>query len=320
MKRKIITGAELGIADRDVVVSGRLLRVAAIRDEEWVQGQPVEDPEKFLSRLTQRGAVADLFAFTRALPETERRYPHHVEMENAAVAPCADFKKWWDGLPQESRKNVRRSERRGVTVRRAVFDDALVAGISVIYNETPLRQGRKFWHYGKPLDRVKAENATYLDRGIFIGAYFEESLVGFIKMVRVNSVCRIMQILSLDAHVDKRPTNALLAKAVEFAHADGATHLVYGRYVYGNKENSPMTEFKRRNGFERLEYPRYFVPLTARGRLALAAGLHRGAARLLPEPVTNLLLTVRQSLYRRTLAKTAKESDSGNDVDKRERV
>ena len=41
---------------------------------------------------------------------------------------------------------------------------AFSRGISNVYNETPIRQGRKFWHYGKSFDQVKAANATYLDR------------------------------------------------------------------------------------------------------------------------------------------------------------
>ena len=97
------------------------------------------------------------------------------------------------------------------------FDDQLVRGISDIYNETPIRQGRKFWHYGKSFEQVKAENATYPDRSEFIGAFFNGELIGFIKFVMVNNVARIMQIVSLEAHTDKRPTNALLAKAVEIA-------------------------------------------------------------------------------------------------------
>ena len=41
-------------------------------------------------------------------------------------------------------------------MRRVPFDDALVRGISRIYDETPTRQGRRFWHYGKDLDAAKA--------------------------------------------------------------------------------------------------------------------------------------------------------------------
>ncbi len=283
----------------DLVVAGKVFRAATIRDEEWLEGEVIADPEALVSSL-RSARRADIFSFARPLPECEPRYNFHFEWDNVAVADLAKgFKPWWEGLPQETRKNVRRSQRRGVTVSRVEFNDDLVRGISNIYNETPLRQGRKFPHYRKSLERVKAENATYLDRGVLIGAFFEGKLIGFIKMVRVNGLARIMQIVSLDAHTDKRPTNALLAKAVEISCEQQATHLIYGKYVYGTKENSPVTEFKRRNGFERLNYPRYFVPLTRTGALAIRCRLHLGLAKIIPEGVTNLYLSARAAIYRR---------------------
>jgi hypothetical protein len=275
------------------------VRIAAFHDEEWIEGETVAEPEA-LVRSLRSGPPADIFTFVRPLPERESRYSFHVEWDNVAVANlAAGFKPWWEGLPQETRKNVRRSQRRGVTVSRVEFNDDLVRGISDIYNETPLRQGRRFPHYGKSFERVKEENATYLDRSVLIGAFFEGKLIGFIKMVRVNGLTRIMQIVSLEAHTDKRPTNALLAKAVEICCEQRATHLIYGKYVYGKKENSPVTEFKRRNGFERLNFPRYYVPLTKTGALAVRCGLHLGLAQIIPEGLTNLYLSARAAIYRR---------------------
>ena len=274
------------------------VRIAAIQDEEWIEGEPVAEPESFI-RSWQRTSPADIFAFARPLPHCEPCYPFHFEWDNVAVAKLGEFAQWWDSLPQETRKNVRRSQRRGVTVTRVNFDDQLVRGISNIYNETPIRQGRKFWHYRKRFEQVKAGNATYLDRSEFVGAFFNGELIGFIKFVMVNNVARIMQIVSMEAHTDKRPTNAVLAKAVEICCEKRATHLVYGKYVYGKKESSSVTEFKRRNGFERLSFPRYYVPLTRVGTLAIHCGLHRGLAQLVPEKVTSLFLAMRAAIYRR---------------------
>jgi hypothetical protein len=204
-------------------------------------------------------------------------------------------------LPQETRKNVRRSQRRGVTVSSVPFSDQFVRDISRIYNETPIRQGRKFWHYGETFEQVKTANATYLDRSEFIGAFFDGELIGFLKFVVFNNVARIMQILSLEAHADKRPTNALLARAVETCCESSISHLVYGKYVYGNKEKSPVTEYKRRNGFKRFEFPRYYVPLTQRGSLAIRYRLHRGITQLVPEVIITLFLTTRAAIYRHGL-------------------
>lgn len=272
--------------------------IAAVRDAEWIEGEGVRDPQAYICDLRGKSR-ADIFTFARPLPHSEPCHPFHFEWDNVAVTKIGAFSEWWEQLPQETRKNVRRAHRRGVTVSRVVFDAQLVRGISRIYNETPIRQGRKFWHYGKSLDQVQAENATYLDRSEFIGAFVDGELIGFIKFVLVNNVARIMQIVSLEAHTDKRPTNALLAKAIEVCCERGVSHLVYGKYVYGKKENSPVTEFKRRNGFERFSFPRYYVPLTAVGTMAIRCRLHQGLAQFVPEKITSLFLAIRAAIYRR---------------------
>jgi hypothetical protein len=275
-----------------------LLSLAVIQGEEWIEGEPVADPEA-LVRSLQEAPPADIFSFARPLLASEPPYPFHFEWDNAAVAELSEFSQWWDSLPQETRKNVRRAQRRGVSVREVEFDDKLVSGITRIYNETPIRQGRKFLHYGKSFDQVKVANATYLGRSKFIGAFFNNELIGFIKFVMVNNVARIMQILAMEAHADKRPTNALLAKAIGVCCENGATHFIYGKYVYGRKQTSPVTEFKRRNGFEQVDFPRYYIALTGLGAFAIRCGLHRGLAHLLPENVTKVFLTARAAIYRR---------------------
>jgi hypothetical protein len=282
----------------NVVITRGFIRSAAIQDEEWTEGELFAEPEAFIRSL-QSAPPADIFTFARPLPNCERCHPFHFEWDNVAVVRLSEFAHWWKSLPQETRKNVRRSQRRGVTTSRVNFDDQLVDGIIRIYNETPIRQGRKFWHYGKSFEQVKTGNATYLDRSEFIGAFFNGELIGFIKFVMVNNVARIMQIVSMEAHTDKRPTNALLAKAVEICCEKPATHLIYGKYVYGKKESSPITEFKRRNGFERLNFPRYYVSLTRVGALAIRCSLHRGLAQIVPEKVTSLFLATRAAIYRR---------------------
>jgi hypothetical protein len=289
-----------GLDYRLVTSRHGLVRLATINDEEWIEGEPVADPKIFVRRMRDM-PPADIFSFARPLPACEPCYPYQFDWDNAAAVRTADFADWWDSLPQETRKNVRRSQRRGVEVSSVVFSDQFVGGIAKIYNETPFRQGRRFWHYGKSFEQVKTANATYLDRSEFIGAFFDGKLIGFMKFVVVNKVARVMQILSLEAHADKRPTNALLAKAIEICCQTGISHLIYGKHVYGNKESSPVTEFKRRNGFERLDFPRYYVPLTRRGAFAIRYRLYRGITEVVPETFVTLFLTTRAAIYRHGL-------------------
>ena len=218
-----------------------------------------------------------------------------------AAVPLTTFDDWWKELPQATRKNVRRSERRGVAVRVSSLDQQLAQGIKSIYDETPIRQGRRFWHYGKDVERVLRENSTYSERSDFIAAFHQEELIGFIKLVYVGKTAQIMQILSKNQHFDKRPANALLAQAVEVCCRKGMSFFVYGKYIYGNKSDSELIEFKRRNGFKQIEYPRYYVPLSPLGRLAIKCGLHRGWRSWLPPRMESLLLDLRSKYYARRL-------------------
>jgi hypothetical protein len=97
----------------------------------------------------------------------------------------------------------------------------------------------------------------------------------------------------MNGHYDKRPMNALIAKAVELCEQKGISHLVYGQFIYGNRRQSSFLEFKRRNGFEQINFPRYFVPLTLKGELFVRLRLYRGLSGLLPEPILQPLLNFR---------------------------
>jgi hypothetical protein len=171
--------------------------------------------------------------------------------------------------------------------------DEFVKGIEQIYNESPIRQGKKFWHYGKSFDEVKRDNGTYQDMSIFIGSYFENELVGFLKFVIDGEVAKIMQILSKFAYFSKSPTNALIAKAVEVCESRKIKYLIYGKHTYGKKDESSLINFKENNGFRKIEIPRYYVPMTTKGHIALKFGIHKGVANLLPGRVTNALIYLR---------------------------
>jgi hypothetical protein len=281
------------ICGRTVVVTGKRIRMAQVKDEELVEGVIVEDPELFLAKLKESELKADFFTFAQRPPAITPKYGYHLEWDNWAVTPTTSFKAWWENLPQESRKNVRRAARRGVVVKIAPLDDNLVNGVHGIYNETPVRGGRLFWHFGKDFETIKRGLTTYLDRSDFIGAYWNEELIGFIKIAYVDQVATLMHIISMNAHYDKRPMNALIAKAVEFCEQKGISHLVYGQFVYGNNRRSSFVEFKRRNGFEEVNFPRYYIPLTLKGEAFIRLRLYRGLGGLIPEPILQPLLSFR---------------------------
>ena len=287
------------VCGQTVVVTGGWLRTAAVKDEELVEKQIVEDPIEFIQRLKESRLRADIFSFAQKLPEVTPKYHYHFEWDNLAVIPITCFNDWWEKrLPQEARKNVRRSAKRGVVVRPVQFSDELVKGIHEIYNESRIRQGVPFRHFGKDFETIKREMATYLDRSEFQGAYLDEELIGFTKMVYVDRNASIIHIISKMEHHDKRPMNALVAGAVKSCESKSMQFLVYRKFVYSGNTDSSLTEFKRRNGFEEIKFPRYYLPLNAKGTLAIKAGLHRGLKNVLPMPMMKLLRDLRSRYYR----------------------
>jgi hypothetical protein len=285
------------IDGRTVVAKGGWIQTASIYDEPLAEGELVRDPKTFVAELKKSGLKADVLTFFQRPPDLTPKYDYHIEWDNYAAVPISTYEDWWEKrLPQEARKNTRRSAKRGVIVKTVPYDDELVRGIHKLCNETPVRQGRPFWHYGKDFETVKREHGTYLERSEFIGAYFQDELIGFIKMVYVDRVAFILHILAFNSHYDKRPMNAMLAKCVEVCVQKGLGFFVYDKYVYGNKKDSSLVEFKRRNGFAQIDFPRYYIPLTLKGRIYVALRLYRGVVGLLPAPLLKLALNIRDRL------------------------
>jgi hypothetical protein len=56
------------------------------------------------------------------------------------------------------------------------------------------------------------ENATYLERSEFLGAYLNDGLIGFIKIIYVDKIATLIQSISKIEHRDKRATNAFLLR------------------------------------------------------------------------------------------------------------
>jgi hypothetical protein len=287
------------VCGRTVIATGNWVKTASVEDEDFVEGEAVSDPEGFIGRLKTVGLEADIFTFAQQLPDVTPRYGYRFELDNVAAIPTASYEEWWTKrVAHNLRTDVKRARKRGVVVRLAEFTDEFVRGIVDIYRETPVRQGRPFWHYAKDFDSIKRETATYLKRSEFLGAYLNDELIGFLKIVYVGKLGRLMQIVSKVAHQDKRPTNALIAKAVELCETRKCTHLTYGKYVYGKAPNS-LTDFKCRNGFEQIFLPKYYIPLTAKGQVVLKLGLQHGIRSLLPRGVLASISQARSKFFNR---------------------
>lgn len=285
------------ICGKELRINGRIIRVGFIDGEGY---QFLEDPEAALELLRKSGPRIDIFTFIQRLSETTPKYKYPMEWDNMAALPISTFDEWMTKqIDFKVRNKTRKASKMGVTVQEAPFDDAYVRGIHAIYNESPVRQGKPFWHYGKDLEAVRKMNATFMDRSIFIGAYFENSLIGFVKLVfnEDRTQAGLMQIVSMMGHQDKAPTNALIAQAVRSCADRGIPYLWYANMSYGKKQTDGLADFKRHNGFQKIDLPRYFVPLTIRGRLGLRLGLHHGFNDWFPEPVAATYRKLRKRWY-----------------------
>jgi hypothetical protein len=290
-------GREFRLEGRKVIVQGGLCRVAHADGDGF---KFFSDPVSVVAALRSSDVRADLFTFLQKLPDTSSRYTYPFEWDNLAVLPISTFDHWWSQqIGFKARNKAKQAEKKGIVIREVPFDDALVCGIWEIYNEVPVRQGRRFPHYGKSVEAVRAMTATFLDSSVFIGAFDREKLIGFIKLTidDARTQAAIMHILSLVSYRDKAPTNGLIVQAVRSCANLGVNSLVYANFGYGKKTRSSLSDFKERNGFQRVDVQRNYVPLTQWGAVALRLGLHRRFTEHVPEPVAAKLRDLRSRWY-----------------------
>ena len=289
----------IDVGSREICIDGRVLRVAYLHGDTY---RFIDAPEDVVRQLRACSTRIDLFTFAQRLPHSEPKFRYPLEWENYAALPITTFENWWTKeLGFKARNKAKQAEKNGVVVREVPFSDSLVAGIQEIYNECPIRQRRRFSHYGKDFETVRREEATFLDSSVFIGAFFEDKLIGFVKLVpdETNTQAGLMNIISMVKYRDKVPQNALIAHSVRACADRGIQFLVYSKFDYGNKEQDGLRDFKERNGFRRIDTPRYYVPLTPMGSVALRLGLHHSVSARIPEGVAKRLRDIRAAWYER---------------------
>jgi hypothetical protein len=97
-----------------------------------------------------------------------------------------------------------------------------------------------------------------------------------------------VHIIATLADRDKCVMDALIARAVEIAGSRGIHHLHYGDWAYRG-----LGAFRVKFGFERHDCSCYFVPLNAKGALAIKLGLHRPFRERVPRSVKDRVAGLR---------------------------
>jgi len=293
-----------------VVIKGKLLRLAEVFDDYWVPADTLPEPEKIVARLKEDPKPADAYTFAQRIPDVKPRYEFPMTWDNVAVINVSSYETWFkEQISTAARRNIRKSERVGVIVKSEPYGDDYVRGIKSIYDEAPFRGGRRFWHYGKSVENVEAENGTYRDRSTFLAAYIEDEMVGYMKIVWDTRSAAIMQILSKLHCRDARTNNALLAEAVRLCEQKGIQNLLYESFVYGGRTGSSLTRFKRENGFVQVDVPRFYVPLTLKGKILIKLGLHQKSIKdLVPGRLRDALIQFREKWYKKRLSTQSTEA------------
>jgi len=284
------------VCGREIRVRGRLLRVAHYEGDKYLF---LDNPEEMIEGLRKTGERIDLFTFMQKASDPTPKFKYPMEWDNLAVLPVSTFEHWWmETLGFKGRNKAKQAEKKGVKLREVPYDDALLHGI---YNECPVRQGKPFAHYGMTLEQMRKYAGTFLEHSVFIGAFLGEQMIGFVKLTmdETRTQAGLMHIVSMVQHRDKAPTNALIAQSVKSCAERKIPNLVYSNFAYGSKLTDTLSDFKERNGFKRVDLPRYYAPLTDFGWAAFNMGLHHKISEHVPEPVLAKLREFRNNWYNR---------------------
>ena len=272
-------------SDLDTISIRKSLSVKIARDfREYYK--TINPTKAFLTKLQTRDA--DIFTFIERAwcnPNLNPSPEWIKTQDNIALLEIKDYQTWWNSIGKKTRNMVRKAEKDNIQVAVVPQSDKLAEGIWKIYNETPIRQGRAFPHYGETRETIAAnmygeKNSTY------IAAYIGEEMAGFIQILHGENIAILSNILALQKHWDKSVNNALIAKAIEVCAEKNEHWLMYGRM--GNHPS--LDRFKENNGFTKLPIIRYYIPLTSKGKWAIKLGLHQELKDALPDSIKYPLL------------------------------
>lgn len=285
------------INGRDFVINKSMLRTISLRNDII---DDIGDPAVVLHTIHDSHLPADLLVFPQRLDDPSPRYPYHMEWDNLAAVKISTYEEWLKKqIHQNARNKIRKADKSGVIVRAESLSTQVIQGMVDIFNETAVRRGRRYSYFGRDAETVKKEWSADAGRSIFLVAYHQEEIIGFIQLVFGEGLARTSGTVAKLAHRNKAPMNALIAKSVEVCAERNIHYLVYGKFSYGKKGEDSLTEFKRNNGFQKIERPVYYAPLSIRGRVGLFLGMHHELSERLPVRLYNALTTFRSFWYSR---------------------
>jgi len=224
----------------------------------------IEPKEELLRDLRTMGA--DVFTFWQRnwVHKDLPSYNFRMRDDNVALLRILTYDHWLrKQIDKKTRNMVVKAGKKGVKVELCELSHDFARGISEIYNESPTRQGMPFRHYGKNALEVYRMFSLFKERSEFIGAFFKDSLIGFIQLMYGEGFAMISSIVSMKKYFKLAPNNALIAKAVEVCSNRKIRNLTY----YKLSDGTTLDKFKENNGFQKWLVPRYYIHLNSRGQI-----------------------------------------------------
>jgi len=255
---------------------------------EWLMDFDFSKMQDYLSKVN-----GDVFTWWQRYPDVIPRYRFPMVWDNMAVCEFESYEDWWRNVGKKTRNMVRKAIKSGVKVEVVKPNIDFFEGVTRIYNETPIRQGKYFKHYGSSLEDVLRKFRDWLDeKNVYIGAYWQGELVGFVHLILTDKYCLLSQILSYLKHRDKAVNYALISEAVRYC-----SNTPTKRIVYYKMERGSLGIFKKNVGFKKRFVPRYFIPLSRKGQIFIKLNLYK-----LPytysENIPNMLKQVFRPLWK----------------------
>jgi hypothetical protein len=272
------TPVECVVDGKELLVSGRFVKTVRVVGEAHM---PLVDPVAIANQIRRSRLRADIFTFVQGVNDRTPKYAFQQQLVQIAVLPITTYDDWYTRkLYNKPRNMLRKALKSGIEIRLEELSEPLIEGIKAIYDESPIIQGKPNYHYREDLDKIKRAHSRFLERSQFITAHYAGELIGFAKVTFSQECAFLINFASMISHRDKAVSSALLAKVVEICANRKSSCLVYG--VWGSGGTRGLVEFKVANGFECVEVPRCYVPLTWLGSLALKVGIHQSLVNKMP--------------------------------------
>jgi hypothetical protein len=236
---------------------------------------------------------ADILSYIHRY-STDHQALRYYDYDNMAVLNVTTYDEWFKNtIDNKVRNAIRKAAKSGVQVINIIPDDNFWERVAGIFNETPNRRGRKYTHFGESMAEVKHNFSAFIepDKNAYFGAYHKDRLIGYIHITKTDSYWVVSSIQAYIKDFDKAPMNALMSSMISYCEDHNIRNVVYGRM-----RDDGLGAFKKSNGFVKVELPRYYIPLTFKGKIALKLGFHHGLRGLLPANVKSFLKRV-LSLY-----------------------